>query len=63
MSQGENLSRKDNKLSGGGRKKMLKGLLSECRSSDAGRRKDARYGRVKRGGKESLSQCRVGGCD
>lgn len=43
--------------------KLLKGLLSECRSSVARRRKDARHGRVKRGGKESLSQCRVGGGD
>lgn len=43
--------------------KFLKGLLSEYRSSDTGRRKDARQGRVKRGGKEILSQCRVGGGD
>lgn len=38
-------------------------LLIEYRSSNEVRRKDTRQGRVKRGGEESLSQCRVGGGD
>lgn len=43
-------------ISGRGRKNVEKTV-------GAGRKKDARQGRVKRGGKESLSQCRVGGGD
>lgn len=61
MSQGENLSRKDNEPCGGGRKIFER--IVQYRRSDTGRRKDASQGRVKRGGKEILSQRRVGGGD